>query len=94
VTNRNVSKMILFLGLLISLTSAVILIIHKAEAAYVISCFGLCTGFASSIMTYVNSGGDKSQIGGSGVSESSTSTNVTISKPISESITPKEESIL
>jgi len=79
-TNRNVSKLILFFGMLVSLAGGVILIIFKAQAEYVISCFTLATGFSSSIMTYVNSG--KETIGGSNVNETSTSTTTASSAPI------------
>ena len=57
-TDKNISKFLLFMGTAVSLTGAVVLIIFHAEAAYVVSCFTLTTGFSSSLFTYVNSNKD------------------------------------
>ena len=86
-TNRNISKLILIIGLVVSLAGAVILIIFHADKDYVITCFGFVTAFSSSIFPYINSG--KEEIGGSGVNESSTSTETKTSTPIPKTEEPK-----
>ena len=57
-TDKNISKFLLFLGTFVTLAGAIVLILFHAEKEYVITSFTLCTGFSSALMTYVNSNKD------------------------------------